>query len=152
MNLSPVACTWRPYHCSLCPQTLFNPMSLWYPSTLVSSLNPAVSAPDPTSKLTIFSVAGTSPLYVYSSTFSDGTPSTDRILGCASLIFWTVRPRHFNYFDHVSTYYNHVFCSWFDPNLAYANRNVKNKYSHQPGRVLRFASKADRGTVPGPRA
>ncbi|GAQ87155.1 Potassium transporter family protein [Klebsormidium nitens] len=38
----------------------------------------------------VYGDIGTSPLYVYSSTFSDGTPSTDRILGCASLIFWTL--------------------------------------------------------------
>ena len=38
----------------------------------------------------IFGDIGTSPLYVFSSTFTEGPPTENDVLGAMSIIFWTI--------------------------------------------------------------
>ena len=38
----------------------------------------------------VYGDVGTSPLYVFSSTFTEGTPTETDVLGAMSIIFWTI--------------------------------------------------------------
>ncbi len=38
----------------------------------------------------VYGDVGTSPLYVFSSTFTENTPSETDVLGAMSIIFWTI--------------------------------------------------------------